>query len=185
MTDETQTIPPRARWTGRALLLLVLGLLVANVVWIARNCGSLRALGPGQQAPDFSLESMSGDRVRLSDLRGRVVLLDFWSVTCEPCWTALKHTQEVANRFAGQPVTVLAIHTKGGKRHRGDVQKAITALKLRFPVLLDNGRVSNRYTVRVLPTTVLLDQRGKVTQVWRGITDVAVLSKAIRDLLKK
>lgn len=183
MTGAPGSVPPGARVAGRALLLGVLILFGVNIVWIVRHGAALRALGPGRQAPAFDLESMSGGRVRLADLRGRVVLLDFWSVTCAPCKTALGHAQEVANRFSGEPVTVLAIHTRGGKRLQDDVRRVVSGLGLRLTVLLGDSRVTDRYTVRMLPTAILVDRRGRVSRVWRGITDADVLEKAIRELL--
>ena len=143
----------------------------------------------GTPAPDFKLLSSSGDRVRLSDLRGRVVLIDFWSIRCPPCWRGLEHLNRVAKEFAGDKVSVLAVHVDGGEAFRNRVMTALDinrprkAPKLRFPVLFDDGDVERRYTVRVLPTTVLIDKRGQVNKVWLGVTSHETLSEKIRSLL--
>lgn len=183
----TTTPPPaRARWLGFTLLVSVLAVLTLNIVWVARNLGQLRALGPGQQAPDFDLPTLQGDRLSSSDLRGRVLLLDFWSITCPPCLRSLPELNRLVKRFADEPVTVLGIHTQGGPRWHGAVAAETADMKLRFPVLLDAGSlVSDRYKIRVLPTTVLVDRRGRIRRVWRGAGDVsryeAEILRALRD----
>lgn len=185
MTEQPASLPPRARYSGIALLGLVIALLVANAFWIARNCNALRSVGPGARAPDFDLPTIGGDRIRLSDLRGRVVLIDFWSVTCSPCWKGLEHLKTVHRRFAGKPVTVLSIHVQATPRARRRARAAAAELGLRFPVLLDTLGISDKYTVRVLPTIVLIDAKGKVHKVWRGVTATDTLIGEIESLLKK
>ena len=95
-TDAPQAAPPSppplpslGRWAGIGLMVVLAGVLALNVAWVARHFGLLRAVGPGKKAPDFDLRTLQGDRIRLSDLRGRVVLIDFWSVTCPPCLKTL------------------------------------------------------------------------------------------------
>jgi len=185
MTEQAPPLPPRARYSGVILLGLVITLLLANVVWIFRNCNALRSVGPGTQAPAFDLPSLGGDRVRLTDLRGRVVLIDFWSVTCAPCWKGLKHLKEVHRRFAGKPVTVLSIHVHASARAQRRARSAAAELGLRYPVQLDTTGISDKYTVRVLPTVVLIDQQGKVRKVWRGVTPTETMVGEIETLLKK
>lgn len=180
-------LPPRARWLGSALLVATLGVLALNLVWVVRNFSALRVVGPGQPAPGFDLRTIHNDRVRLSDLRGQVVLIDFWSVTCPPCLESLPHLNEVVDTFSRQPVTVLAIHAQGGPRWRALARREATRLGLRFPVLVDDprGRTSSAYTVRVLPTAVLVGPRGRIRKVWRGATDVESLKAEIRDALEQ
>jgi len=184
MIEQAPPTSPRARATGVALLGLVLVLFAANMVWVIRNCDGLRSLGPGSKAPDFTLPTLTGDQVRLKTLRGRVVLIDFWSVTCAPCWDGLKHLNELHTRYANKPVSVLAVHVHGNRRARQRAQQAAAQLKLRLPVLLDTERISDKYTVRVLPTIVLIGKDGKIRKVWRGVTPTDTLAAAIDDALK-
>lgn len=177
--------PSRARWLGIALLAAAALALGLNILWVSRNLDQLRALGPGQQAPDFDLPTLEGDRVSSADLRGRVLLLDFWSITCPPCLASLPHLNRVARRFADEPVTVLGIHTQGGPRWQGAVAAEAAQMKLAFPVLLDAGsRTSDAYKIRVMPTTVLVDRRGRIRKVWRGAGDVSRYEAEIRRALR-
>lgn len=183
--DPWQPASPMARWGGRLLLVLVLGALGANVFWISRNLDRLRALGPGKTAPLFTLRTIQEETVRLADLKGRSVLIDFWSVTCPPCLRSLPHLNQVAQRFEKRPVTVLALHVHGGPRWRRAVAHEVARMGLRVPVLLDTprGAVSRAYTVRMLPTTVLVGPHGRIRRVWRGVTSVEDLEEAIEKTL--
>ncbi|MFH2008347.1 MAG: TlpA disulfide reductase family protein [bacterium] len=185
MTEQPQSVSPRARATGVALLGLVLVLFAANLVWVIRNCDGLRSVGPGSAAPDFALPTLAGDRVHLKALRGRVVLIDFWSVTCAPCWDGLGHLNELQTRYANKPVSLLAVHVQGNRRARQRAQQAAAELKLRMPVLLDTDRISDKYTVRVLPTIVLIGKDGNIRKVWRGLTPTRTLAAAIDEALEK
>lgn len=177
--------PRRARTLGVGLLLLAGVALALNINWVAKNIRSLRALGPGSRAPQFELVTLEGDRVRSEDLRGRVLLIDFWSITCPPCLESLPHLNGIVRRFADQPVTVLAIHTQGGPRWEGAVAAEAASMGLRFPVLLDPGsRVSDAFRVRVMPTTVLVDGRGRIRKVWRGVGDISRYEAEIRRVLR-
>jgi peroxiredoxin len=72
-----------------------------------------KRLAPGSAAPEFALETLDGKKVALRDLRGSVVILDFWATWCVPCWKALKETQSLADWAAAEklPVRVFAVNT--------------------------------------------------------------------------
>lgn len=187
MAEHADTpLPARGRWFGIALGVAMTAVLVLNVAWVVKNLSFLRVMGPGKKAPAFELKTLRGDRVGLADLRGQVVLIDFWSITCPPCVKSLPHLNQVVDKFANRPVTVLAIHTQGGRRWWGPVRAEVRSMKLRFPVLMEGlrGKTSDAYTVRVLPTTVLVDKHGRIRKVWRGSTDVDTIIAEIDKALK-
>ena len=181
-----EPLPARGRWFGVALMVAMAAVLVLNVAWVVRNFSLLRTMGPGKQAPAFELETLNGDKIRLADLKGRVVLIDFWSVTCPPCLETLPKLNKIVDKFADAPVSVLAIHTQGGRRWRMAARVETRPMKLKFPVLMDTrrGKVSESYTVRVLPTTVLVGRDGTIKKVWRGSTSVDDMIDEIRSALK-
>jgi peroxiredoxin len=120
----------------------------------------------GNPAPDFSLDDLSGERIHLADLRGKVVLINFWATWCGPCRLEMPALQVRAERFAPQ-MAVLAVNFD---EPADQVQAFVDELGLTFPVLLDPGaEVQDLYRVRGYPTTYLVDSEGTVQFVHIGL----------------
>src|SRR5262249_7441647 len=114
----------------------------------------------GAPAPDFTLNSLAGQPVTLSGLRGQVVLVNFWATWCVPCQQEMPAIQQAYDAHKSQGFTVLAVElSEPGE----DVQAYIDNLKLRRPVLLDSSAVvSSLYRVRGYPTSFFIDRGGSV-----------------------
>ena len=120
-------------------------------------------------APDFTLDSLDGDAITLSDLEGQVVVLDFWATWCRPCVRSMPHLQELYERYAEQEVVVLAINVA---QERDEVAEFIAETGYTFTVLLDSDSgVTDDYRVQGIPHTVVVDREGEVHSVF-GIGDV-------------
>lgn len=111
----------------------------------------------GSPAPDFVLEDLSGNPVKLSDLKGRLVVLNFWATWCTPCRTEMPEFQEIYQQ--NQPdLVVLGINLE---QSSGEIQDFISQLSITYPILLDNkGQVSRLYKVIQLPNTYFIDRQG-------------------------
>lgn len=121
----------------------------------------------GSPAPSFDLQSAGGDRVRLEQLRGSVVLLNFWATWCAPCRTEMPLLQAVSDRFAGDGLLVLGINFDETSE---EVQAYAAELALDFPLLLDpGGAVQALYGVRGYPTTVVVDRDGNMAAYHIGV----------------
>jgi peroxiredoxin len=121
-------------------------------------------------APDFTLGSLNGDAVTLSDLEGQVVLLDFWATWCRPCLEGLNHLQKVHERYTDQGVVVLAINVG---EERDEVAEFVVGHSYTFSVLLDtDGGVSDAYGVHIIPHTVVVDREGEMQYLAGGLDDV-------------
>lgn len=117
-------------------------------------------------APDFTLERLDGGTVTLSDLRGQVVVLDFWATWCGPCEESMPYLQDLHDRYSSQGVVVLAINQE---ESRSTVARYINDRGYTFTVLLDrNGAVGRAYDVWGIPYTVVIDQSGAPHTVWAG-----------------
>jgi peroxiredoxin len=114
----------------------------------------------GAPAPDFTLSDLSGQPVKLSALKGQVVLINFWATWCGPCQLEMPAIQKAYDAQKGQGLTVLAVNLNEPAK---DVQTYVNNLNLNFPVLLDPGdSISNLYRVRGYPTSFFVDRNGMV-----------------------
>lgn len=122
----------------------------------------------GQSAPDFTLTDMEGNSISLSDLKGKVVFLDFWATWCSPCRKALPHTQSLSQHEKAKSgeLVVLAVNAR---EEVDKVKQFMQEKGFSFRVLMDkDGAVLNRYKVHGIPTFVLIDREGKVAWVQVG-----------------
>jgi len=111
----------------------------------------------GSPAPDFVLEDLSGNPVKLSELKGRLVVLNFWATWCTPCRTEMPEFQEIYQQNE-QDLVVLGINLE---QSPGEIQEFISQLKVTYPILLDtDGLVSRLYKVIQLPNTYFIDRQG-------------------------
>ena len=117
-------------------------------------------------APDFVLKSADGKNVRLSELKGRIVMLNFWATWCGPCAEEIPHLNELHESFDPYDFELLGINLDD------DQSKAIhlaNKLDINFPVLFDSAKeVSKSFDIKAMPTTIIIDRAGKVRHINRG-----------------
>lgn len=117
-------------------------------------------------APDFALTTLTGDSVRLSELKGRVVAVNFWATWCGPCRLEMPLLQTYADRYP-EDLTVLAVNDAEPIEK---VQPYVDDLGLSFPILLDEKELVTRlYRVRGFPTTIFIDRDGKIRYQHLGL----------------
>ena len=139
----------------------------------------------GQVAPDFSVEMLDGRTIKLSELRGKVVMLCFWATWCPPCRQEMAHLQEgVIDHFAGKDLVVLPI-SRG--EQRDVVEKFIADNGYTFGVGLDPERaIYDLYASNFVPRTFIINKRGKVVYRVAGYDEEtakavnAAIAKALR-----
>lgn len=120
----------------------------------------------GSWHPELLLPSLDGDRLALADLKGQVVLVNFWASWCVPCIEEMPGIRRLADRMRGKPFAVIGVNVAEGEMR---VRTAARRLKLGFPVLLDRDSATfNRWGATVLPTAYILDGDGAVRYVGRG-----------------
>lgn len=139
----------------------------------------------GAVAPDFDLERIDGGRLRLADLRGKVVIVDFWDTWCPPCRAAMPHLQQLSVEHADDLVVVGVAIGRNGKQAVADFVKA---QGLTFPVVLIDEKFATAEAfdgVSSLPTTFLIDAEGVVRERWVGFNpaEAAAYETAVRKVI--
>lgn len=172
------------RLTGMGPVLLILvgallqsGCLAAPLAKRAPQGNLEVGLQEGQLAPDFELEELGGQDVKLDDYRGQVVLIHFWATWCGYCRTEFPEIQRSYEGNREKGFVVLAINVQD---RRESVETYAQELGLTFPVLLDPlGRASGSYKARGLPTSYLIDQEGVIVLKKVGPLGQATIERAL------
>lgn len=170
-----------------------LGLLATSVVWFS-SCGQSSSSGqttetqhpPDQSnrkpAPDFTLQDANGSNVKLSDLKGKVVLLNFWATWCGPCQLEIPWFEQFEQdyRSKGLEVVGVSMDDDGWKVVKPYIQQH----KMNYRVVLGNESVGQLYGgVDSLPTTFLIDRQGRVAFVHVGLAPRNDYQDEIQKLL--
>lgn len=155
-------------------LMLALIVIIVAVILLLPSCGNRNAkksaeaetesttlVRAGETAPDFTVELTDGSQLSLNELRGKVVLLNFWATWCPPCRQELTRVQkDIIDRFAGKEFVFLPV-SRGEKRETVEAFREKTGYT--FPMGLDSARtVYDRYASNYIPRNFLIDQEGKV-----------------------
>lgn len=137
-------------------------------------------------APDFQLPGLDGRPTRLSDLRGKVVVLNFWATWCPECVIEIPSLNAFADAYRGQDVAILAVSVDKSEEA---VREFLVNNAMRFTVLLDReGEVFvGKYTTRALPSTVLIDRSGRIAVRLPGQQDFRSrgFDQRVRELLER
>jgi thiol-disulfide isomerase/thioredoxin len=134
----------------------------------------------GQPATDFTLETLADAKpVRLSDLKGRVVLLDFWATWCGPCRRWLPIVAQASRDYAAKGLSVFAVNEQ---EPESKVKAYLDQQKLDLPVLMDrSGNVGSIYRASSIPLTVVVGRDGNVLRVLVGLHEKEDLEDVLHD----
>jgi cytochrome c biogenesis protein CcmG/thiol:disulfide interchange protein DsbE len=171
------------RWHIVFLTILVLGggwLWLSRVPAPAQAQSALWDRGPqpaiGFPAPDFTLATLEGEELKLSQLRGRPVVLNFWATWCEPCKRELPALQATAKHY-GENVTIIGVDQG---EDAAVVKAYLSQYTLIYPIVLDTDfAISGKYNVVGLPTTFFIDSTGIVRHLWVGEMNRITLAEGI------
>jgi peroxiredoxin len=147
--------------------------------------GAANAANIQGKAPNFTLKSNTGKNIKLSELRGQVVLLNFWASWCGPCRQEMPLLEKLQQRYSALGFTVLGVNVEE------DSSKAKSLLKdipVSFPILFDTqNTVSKQYKVSAMPSTVMIDRNGNMRYLHKGYKpgDEAQYKKWVKQLVKE
>jgi peroxiredoxin len=142
------------------------------------QAGTARA---GARAPDFQLKDLAGHTVRLSDYRGKVVVINFWAAWCAPCLAEMPELVKLQQEYKAKGIQVIGF--AAATNHRSKAGKIQRRLKLNYPVVIGTKRLESAYGIGdVLPLTVVVDRNGVIHDRILGILEPEEV-ESIRKLL--
>jgi peroxiredoxin len=157
-------------------------------VWqtLAGGTGEQTAMKPAGErevAPDFALKDANGKEVRLSELKGKVVLVNFWATWCEGCQVEIPWFIEFAKKYEGDGLVVVGVSMDddGWK----SVKPWMEEKKVNYTVVIGDQALGKKYGLESMPLTALVGRDGKVADTHAGIVDKEETEKKIRELLGK
>jgi peroxiredoxin len=146
--------------TGSSAWLIALTILaVPLAAWSARPIIA-------EAAPDFALKSLTGANLRLSEYRGEIVIVNFWSTRCGRCRDQLSKLDALYSEHREKALQLLSVNID---KNQDAVREAVASLRLQFPVMLDEQKtVSRLYDLGAMPFTVFIDHAGTVRYIHAG-----------------
>jgi peroxiredoxin len=179
----------RKKWFGVLLLAFLIGIAGFNLysdrkdVTEIKNTGmavndDVTGIAQGEKAPDFTVKTMEGKEVKLSDYEGKKVFLNFWATWCPPCKAEMPHMQSF---YDDKPenIEILAINLEESNKK---ISEFVDQYGLTFPILMDeDGKVTETFEVYTIPTTYVLNEDGTVHQKIIGPMDEPMMN----DLMKE
>ena len=179
MSEQNQTLETRS---SKLKWLLPIGLLIVFLGGIFYSRGrtaftvkQLPELAPLDQqnrmiqpAPDFEVSDLAGKKFKLSDFRGKAILVNFWSTSCPACLMELKSLESLSQQLTGKPFALLAITDNS----RDEIKQFLDETQLKLPVYFDPGNEAHqKYQVMYLPASFVIDPQGNLVDQIPGAAD--------------
>jgi peroxiredoxin len=179
----------------RGLQIGLMFLVVASVWFLSRDRARSAArsalletavkvgFNVGESAPDFELRSLDGRAVRLSSLRGKPVLLNFWASWCAPCRVEMPWLVELDGQYRPRGVEIVGVSLDDPGEEQ-DVAKFIAERGVHYMILIGNSSVADSYGgARFLPQSFFIDRDGTITKTSFGLVDKRDLEEGLKELL--
>ena len=180
----------KKRWEILMMVSLAAGVLWTVVSRVPSAVGAPLSSSPspreGFLAPDFTLDTLQGENVTLSDLRGKIVLINLWATWCPPCRAEMPALENAYKQYKDSEVIILGLNVTNQDSEK-DIPPFVNEFGLTFPILLDrDGSVSALYQLKGLPTTFFVNRAGIIRTVAVGgpMSETFIRSK-IEALLKE
>jgi thiol-disulfide isomerase/thioredoxin len=172
------------------IVAILVGIITAMLVagkYMARQQASEGGVGAGdvkgQVAPDFALKTLDGKTLRLSDLKGKAVLLNFWATWCSPCKIEMPWFVDLQKQYGPQGLQIIGVALQSDPP---DIKKFTEQIGVNYPILLGNDDVGNLYGgIQGLPTTFYVGRDGKLVTRYFGLVSHKEIEQSIQAALKQ
>ena len=168
----------------RLITAFLLGLALISCGSAPRARAAIKPVKERKKAPEFSLKDSTGKPLKLSDLKGKVVLLNFWATWCGPCKIEIPWFIEFEQKYKDKGFAVLGVSMdeEGWK----DVKPYVESKKINYRVVVGDDSTATLYGgVDSLPTTFILDREGKIAAVHVGLVSKSDYASDIEQVLAK
>jgi len=172
--------------TNRSFLIwfLVFSFCIGGIFFLSRCSKGEKELS-SVLAPDFTLQTLDGQDLTLSQLRGKVVLLDFWATWCGPCRESIPHLVQLHKNYRERGFELLGMNVDKGDKEA--VRRFVQSMDIPYPVVTTPEDVVRSYGVTGIPVTVLLDKQGKIRERFVGFNSriAQQLTTQVADLISE
>jgi peroxiredoxin len=166
-------------WKYIAAVLLILAVMMAACS--GPGSAAPQGISVGNRARDFTLESLDGGKVSLSDYKDQVVLVNLWATWCPPCRAEIPDLEAAYRAHRDEGFVVLGVNVEESVQA---IEPFVTNLDMTYPVLLDErGQVMNDYRALGLPMSLLVDREGVIQERHVGILTASQLERYLSELL--
>jgi cytochrome c biogenesis protein CcmG, thiol:disulfide interchange protein DsbE len=157
-------------------------LTASAILVLLFSCTDHVSKSRGSMATDFTLQELSGEKnVALSDMKGRVVVLEFWATWCPPCRASIPGIERLHEKYKDKGVVVLAVSMDDTGWDA--VQSFVKENGIKYTVLKGNDNVAEKYQVRSIPMLMVIDKEGKIVKRYLGFGSEEDVEKDIKSVL--
>ncbi len=153
----------------------------ALIMAILFACTNRNGQSGGTSASDFTLQDLNGKNIKLSDYKGKVVLLDFWATWCPPCRASIPSIEKIYKTYKDKGLVVLAVSLDEGGWD--SVKSFIAEYGITYTVLKGTEDVAVNYQVRTIPMLLVLDKEGRISKRYLGFGSEEDLESDIKAVL--
>lgn len=160
------------------LLLALVTVVIVQAMEPEKPKDNLPGIAIGEKAPDFELKTLSGDTIKLSDYRGKKVMLNFWATWCPPCKEEMPDMEKF-HQANGEEVVILAVNIDP----QFNVEQFVSEMGITFPILLDEkDEVNSQYQILTVPTTYFIDKEGVIRHKYLTAMTEDVMKQYIDEM---
>jgi len=154
-------------------------------IFILLHCSKAKEPS-SSSAPDFNLTTIDGQEIKLSDLKGKVILLDFWATWCGPCKESIPHLNEVYKNYHQSGFELIGL-SMDKMSEVEMVRRFVRSMDITYPIGFTSKELVKSYGVSVIPTTILIDKKGRIREKIMGFnTSIArKITMRIEELLSE
>lgn len=148
---------------------------------LALHHATALAEGPGRMAPSFAVRTLDGKMFKMSEHRGRPVVLDFWATWCAPCRASMPHLARIQERYSADGLVVLGLSVD--EQGPAVVKRFAERIRIHFRLAMADEKLLDQYgPIRQIPTTFFINRRGEVVRRTVGYLDAETLDAYVKEL---